>query len=92
MTVGTRPIEKSRARWLQGRLTTRKEGGLSYSNMCKTDEKPILLGYWPGKRWKQARAVFDRGGLSPTLTAQMGGKHNNNFVYVMEESNGEERH
>lgn len=45
--------------------------------------KPIKLGYWPGKRWKQARAVFGRGGLSPTLTAEMGSK-GNNFVYVTE--------
>lgn len=44
------------------------------------DEKPILLGYWEGNRWKQARAVFS-GGLSPTLTAEMGG-HGNNYVYV----------
>ena len=48
------------------------------------DEQPILLGFWEGKRWKQARAVFDGGGLSPTLTAQMGGKHQNNFVHIME--------
>lgn len=41
----------------------------------------ILLGYWPGKRWKQARAVLSGGGLSNTLTAEMGG-HGNNFVYV----------
>ena len=47
--------------------------------------KPILLGYWPGKRWKQARAVFDGGGLCPTLTAEMGG-HGNNYVYVVEEN------
>ena len=26
------------------------------------DKKPILLGYWDGKRWKQARAVFSGGG------------------------------
>ena len=51
-------------------------------------EKPILLGYWEGKRWKQARAVFSGGGLSPTLTAEMGG-HGNNFVYVLEESDDE---
>lgn len=44
--------------------------------------KPVVVGYWEGKRWKQARAVFDRGGLSPTLTAQMGGKHQNNYVFV----------
>jgi site-specific DNA-cytosine methylase len=31
--------------------------------------KPKILGYWPGKRWKQARAVFDRGGnLEPKIT------------------------
>lgn len=42
-----------------------------------------LLGYWPGKRWKQARAVYDRGGCSPTLTAEMGG-HGNNYVYILE--------
>lgn len=53
------------------------------------NEKPILLGYWPGKRWKQARAVFDGGGLSPTLTAEMGG-HGNNFVYVLEEAKDED--
>lgn len=47
------------------------------------DEMAEIIGYWPGKRWKQARAVFDRGGLSPTLTAQMGEK-GNNFVYVTE--------
>jgi len=50
-------------------------------------ESPILLGYWPGKRWKQARAVFAKGGLSPTLTAEMGG-HGNNYVYVLEEEDG----
>lgn len=50
-------------------------------------EKPILLGYWPGKRWKQARAVFGRGGLCPTLTAEMGG-HGNNYVYVTEDEDG----
>ena len=49
------------------------------------DKKPILLGYWDGKRWKQARAVFSGGGLCPTLTAEMGG-HGNNYVYVTEES------
>ena len=53
-----------------------------------SSEKPILLGYWPGKRWKQARAVFGRGGLSHTLTAEMGG-HGNNYVYVMEEVDGQ---
>lgn len=47
------------------------------------NDKPLLLGYWEGKRWKQARAVFDGGGLSPTLTAEMG-SHGNNYVYVME--------
>lgn len=52
----------------------------------RTNESTILLGYWPGKRWKQARAVFARGGLSPTLTAEMGG-HGNNFVYVLEGEN-----
>ena len=31
--------------------------------------------------------MFSIGGLSPTLTAQMG-KHGNNFVYVLEESDG----
>ena len=56
----------------------------------ETNDSPILLGYWPGKRWKQARAVFGRGGLSPTLTAQMGGKHMNNYVYVEEQWDGEE--
>ena len=50
----------------------------------ETNEKPILLGYWPGKRWKQARAVYDRGGCSPTLTAEMGG-HGNNYVYIAED-------
>ena len=30
--------------------------------------KPIVLGYWEGKRWKQARAVFDGGGLSIAIT------------------------
>ena len=45
--------------------------------------KPIVLGYWEGKRWKQARAVFDGVGLIPTLTAEMGG-HGNNFVYITE--------
>lgn len=53
----------------------------------ETNEKPILLGYWPGKRWKQARAVFGWGGLSPTLTAEMGG-HGNNYVYILEEDDG----
>ena len=48
------------------------------------DKQPILLGFWEGKRWKQARAVFGREGLSPTLTAQMGGKHQNNFVHITE--------
>lgn len=47
------------------------------------DDRAEIIGYWPGKRWKQARAVFDRGGLSPTLTAGMGAK-GNNFVYVTE--------
>ena len=47
------------------------------------DERAEIIGYWPGNRWKQARAVFDRSGLSPTLTAQMGEKWNN-FVYVTE--------
>lgn len=46
--------------------------------------KPILLGHWPGKRWKQARAVFSGSGVSPTLQAEMGG-HGNNYVYVIEE-------
>jgi len=46
-----------------------------------TPSRPILLGYWPGKRWKQARAVFDRGGLCPTMTAEMGSK-GTNFVFV----------
>ena len=31
---------------------------------------------------------FSPGGLSPTLTAEMGG-HGNNFVYVLEESDDE---
>lgn len=48
-----------------------------------------LLGYWPGKRWKQARAVFSGSGLSPTLTAEMGG-HGSNYVYVAEEE--DDRH
>lgn len=50
-----------------GTLTTRgpndhtKMGGWSYSSM-RENGKAKILGYWPGKRWKQARAVFDRGG------------------------------
>ena len=47
--------------------------------------KSNVLGYWPGKRWKQARAVYD-GGLSPTLTAEMRG-HGNNYVYLLEDRN-----
>lgn len=49
--------------------------------------KPILLGHWPGKRWKQARAVFSGSGVSPTLQAEMGG-HGNNYVYVIEDIEG----
>lgn len=51
------------------------------------DASPIVLGYWPGKRWKQARAVFDADGLSPTLTAEMGAK-GTNYVYVIEKGEG----
>ena len=51
--------------------------------MNKKKNEMNLLGHWDGKRWKQARAVFDWGGCSPTLTAQMGAK-SNNFAYIME--------
>lgn len=46
--------------------------------------RPKVLGYWPGKRWKQARAVFDTNAPSPAIVVAMGGKHQNNFVYVLE--------
>lgn len=45
----------------------------------------IVIGYFPGNGWKQTRAVFDLGGVCPTLVAAMGGKHMTNFVYVCEE-------
>ena len=51
--------------------------------MKENSNGPVLLGYWPGKRWKQARAVHSLEGCSPTLTAAMGAK-GNNYVYVLE--------
>lgn len=57
--------------------------------MEKRTEKPILLGYWPGGRWKQARAVFGKNGISPSLMAAMGGKHQNNNIYILGEDDEE---
>lgn len=42
-----------------------------------------VLGYWPGKWWKQARAVVSRAGLAPTVLSEMGAK-GNNFVWITE--------
>lgn len=36
------------------------------------DERAEIIGYWPGKRWKQARAVFDRGGAKPYADCRNG--------------------
>lgn len=47
----------------------------------REEERCGVIGHYPGKAWKQARAIYDGGGLSPTLTAEMGG-HGNNFVWV----------
>lgn len=49
----------------------------------REEERCRIIGYWPGTRWKQARAIFDLRGIVPTLTAQMGGKHANNFVWII---------
>lgn len=38
------------------------------------DDRAEIIGYWPGKRWKQARAVFDRGGVKPYTYRWNGGK------------------
>lgn len=50
----------------------------------KTNPSRILAG----KAMETSESRVRTGGLSPTLTAEMGG-HGNNYVYVLEELDGE---